>query len=94
MVRCIFLLSVSDRQYRERLIHDSVMAKPWRNQWTANARSRCQLHLRPKLRGLTTRAQDSILPHTLDARNPIRYLGPGAFQDAPCSRKGPSPPER
>jgi hypothetical protein len=67
MVRCVLLLSVSDRQYRERLIHDSVMAKPWRNQWTANARSRCQLHHRPKLRGLTTRAQDSILPHTLDA---------------------------
>jgi hypothetical protein len=30
MVRCVFLLSVTDRQYRERLIHDSVMAKAWR----------------------------------------------------------------
>ncbi len=30
MVRCIFLLSVIDRQYRERLLHDSVMGKPWR----------------------------------------------------------------
>ena len=31
MVRCIFLLSVADRRYRERLIHDSVVGKPWRS---------------------------------------------------------------
>jgi hypothetical protein len=29
MVRCIFLLSVADSQYRERLLHDSVTGKPW-----------------------------------------------------------------
>ena len=32
MVRCIFLLSVTDRQYRERLLHDSVTGIPWRTQ--------------------------------------------------------------
>jgi hypothetical protein len=31
MVRCIFLLSVIDRPYRERLIHDSVDGRPWRS---------------------------------------------------------------
>ncbi len=30
MVRCIFLLSVADRQYRARLIEDSVNGNPWR----------------------------------------------------------------
>ena len=30
MVRCIFLLSVTDRQYRERLIHESVTGVAWR----------------------------------------------------------------
>ncbi len=30
MVRCIFLLSVTDRQYRQRLLEDSVSGKPWR----------------------------------------------------------------
>ena len=30
MVRCVFLLSVTDRQYRERLLHDSVIGNPWR----------------------------------------------------------------
>ncbi len=30
MIRCIFLLSVADRQYRERLLHDSVTGKMWR----------------------------------------------------------------
>jgi hypothetical protein len=31
MIRCIFLLSVTDRQYRRRLLHDSVIGNPWRN---------------------------------------------------------------
>lgn len=31
MIRCIFLLSVTDRQYRERLLHDSAIGNPWRN---------------------------------------------------------------
>lgn len=31
MVRCIFLLSVTDRPYRERLIHDSVNGVAWRS---------------------------------------------------------------
>ncbi|MGA2039324.1 MAG: hypothetical protein ABSH42_08605 [Bryobacteraceae bacterium] len=30
MVRCMFLLSVTDRQYRERLLHDSVVGNQWR----------------------------------------------------------------
>ena len=30
MVRCIFLLSITDRQYRDRLLHDSVNGKKWR----------------------------------------------------------------
>jgi hypothetical protein len=30
MVRCIFLLSVTDRPYRELLLHDSVVGNPWR----------------------------------------------------------------
>jgi hypothetical protein len=30
MVRCIFLLSVADREYRRRLLRDSVDGKPWR----------------------------------------------------------------
>ena len=30
MVRCVFLLSVTDMQYRERLIHDAVTGKAWR----------------------------------------------------------------
>jgi len=29
MVRCIFLLSISDREYRKRLLVDSVNGKPW-----------------------------------------------------------------
>jgi hypothetical protein len=31
MVRCIFLLSVSDKIYRERLLHDAVHGNVWRN---------------------------------------------------------------
>ena len=30
MVRCIFLLSVTDTQYRERLVHDAVTGISWR----------------------------------------------------------------
>jgi hypothetical protein len=30
MVRCIFLRSVTDRQYRQRLLEDSVSGKSWR----------------------------------------------------------------
>jgi hypothetical protein len=30
MVRCVFLLSVSDRLYRKRLVEDSVSGRPWR----------------------------------------------------------------
>jgi hypothetical protein len=30
MVRCILLLSVTDRQYRGQLLHDSVIGNPWR----------------------------------------------------------------
>ncbi|MGH9742392.1 MAG: hypothetical protein ACRD51_08575 [Candidatus Acidiferrum sp.] len=30
MVRCIFLLSITDRQYRDRLIHDCVEGNLWR----------------------------------------------------------------
>jgi hypothetical protein len=30
MIRCIFLLSVADKQYRERLLRESVMGKTWR----------------------------------------------------------------
>jgi hypothetical protein len=32
MVRCIFLLSVTDKQYRDKLIHDSVSGNVWRTQ--------------------------------------------------------------
>lgn len=32
MVRCIFLLSVTDRQYRQRLLEDSVSGKAWRTE--------------------------------------------------------------
>jgi hypothetical protein len=32
MVRCIFLLSVTDRQYRERLLHESVNGQKWHTQ--------------------------------------------------------------
>jgi hypothetical protein len=32
MVRCIFLLSVTDRQYRQRLLEDSVSGKSWRTE--------------------------------------------------------------
>lgn len=31
MVRCVFLLSVTDRQYRKRLLHDSVNGNRWRS---------------------------------------------------------------
>ena len=30
MVRCAFLLSVTDKHYREQLLHDSVIGNPWR----------------------------------------------------------------
>jgi hypothetical protein len=30
MIRCIFLLSVADMQYRKQLIHDSISGKAWR----------------------------------------------------------------
>jgi len=32
MVRCVFLLSVSDRRYRKRLLEDSVNGRPWRTE--------------------------------------------------------------
>ena len=32
MVRCIFLLSITDKQYRDQLIHDSVSGNAWRSQ--------------------------------------------------------------
>lgn len=31
MVRCIFLLSISDRSYRGQLIDDAVQGRPWRS---------------------------------------------------------------
>ena len=54
MVRCIFLLSVTDRQYRQRLLEDSVTGKLWR---TADGRrkitDREMVDLSTKLHGWT-----------------------------------------
>ena len=54
MVRCIFLLSVNDRQYRERLLHDSVSGNPWRTKdGKGKVTDRVMVDLSSKLHGWT-----------------------------------------
>jgi hypothetical protein len=54
MVRCIFLLSVSDRHYRNRLIADAVNGRQWRAQdGKGKLTDRDMVELSSKLHGWT-----------------------------------------
>lgn len=54
MVRCIFLLSVSDRRYRSRLIGDAVNGRQWRTQdGKGKIADRAMVELSSKLHGWT-----------------------------------------
>lgn len=54
MVRCIFLLSISDRPYRRRLIEDAVNGRQWRTQdGKGKITDRAMVDLSSKLHGWT-----------------------------------------
>jgi hypothetical protein len=54
MVRCIFLLSVSDRRYRRRLIEDAVNGRQWRTlDGKGKVTDRAMVDLSSKLHGWT-----------------------------------------
>jgi len=54
MVRCIFLLSVSDRHYRSRLIADAVNGRQWRTEdGKGKITDRAMVELSSKLHGWT-----------------------------------------
>jgi hypothetical protein len=54
MVRCIFLLSVVDREYRKRLLADSVNGRPWRTEdGKGKVTDRVMVDLSSRLHGWT-----------------------------------------
>ena len=54
MVRCIFLLSISDRRYRNRLIADAVNGRQWRTpDGKGKITDRAMVELSSKLHGWT-----------------------------------------
>ncbi|MDT8069494.1 MAG: hypothetical protein ROO76_15125 [Terriglobia bacterium] len=54
MVRCIFLLSIAEREYRKRLLLDSISGKPWRTEdGKGKITDRNMVDLSSKLHGWT-----------------------------------------